>query len=280
MRFSVLIVTFNNESTIGNCLESLRRQSQRDFEILVRDNGSSDATVRIIEDFGKAKLSKSSRNEGFGAGMNKLAGEAGGEYLFLLNPDCVCPEHTLQKLHDFAVSHEGAIAPALIGLDGRQQISARNLPDFKNIVFSRRSPLYLLRLINHEAAGYLEIHQPTKVPAVSATALAIKRQLYDGMGGFDERFFMYLEDIDLCHRLGDAGVDIWYLPDLKIQHIWGASSKKYPFRSSYHHYVSMFKYFAKHHQKDHFRLFILLFLLASGFVSTSVLSLLGFRGRR
>ena len=280
MRFSVLIVTFNNESTIGDCLESLKRQSLQDFEILIRDNGSKDSTLEIIARYGEVRRFDSLNNEGFAAGMNRLAREAAGDYLFFLNPDCFCPEQTLQMLCDFAMSHDGVLAPALTGLDGKVQVSARNLPDFKNILFSRRSPFYALGLTNHEAAGYLDIRQPMKVPAVSATALVIKRQLFADLGGFDDRFFMYLEDIDLCHRLGQAKVDIWYLPDLRIKHAWGVSAKKAPLRSTYYHYISMFRYFSKYYPDSQVRLCLLFLLLAGGFGLSIVLGWLGMRPRK
>jgi len=252
----------------------------RDFEILVRDNGSKDATVKTIKGFEEVRRFDSSRNEGFGAGMNRLARQAEGEYLFLLNPDCICPEHTLEMIHEFARHHDGVIAPALTDLGGRPQISARNLPDFKNILFSRRSPFYLLGITGQEAAGYLKLNEPTKVPAVSATALAIRRKLFNEVGGFDERFFLYLEDIDLCRRLGEAGLDIWYLPSLKIKHAWGASARIAPARSTYYHHVSMFRYFSKHFPGSYLRLFMLFLLLAGGFALTIVLGWFGLRAQR
>jgi len=274
VQISILIVTFNSASTINQCLDSIIRQSFSDYEILVFDNASGDATLKEISKYQNIKMFPCQNNIGFGAAMNKLAEKAGGEYLFMLNPDCVCPPETLIRLLDFARAHPGAISPALVYPDGDQQLSARSFPGYKNILFSRRSPLFQLGLAKSGEAGYLFLDCAAKVPAVSATALFIGNNLFKQSDGFDERFFMYLEDIDLCRRLAEKEIDIWYLPDVKISHVLGASSASNAIKASYHHHFSMFKYFTKHYPRNKIKNLILFLLLAAGLmvsVATKVL---------
>ena len=273
-KISVLIVTYNNAATISNCLESLNKQSFEDFEIIVLDNSSNDATIEQLDKYDNIKLFQSEENIGFGAGVNYLSRMANGEYLLILNPDCMVTDNTLARLHDFAVKHIGAISPALIYPDGAQQPSARQLLSYKNVIFSRRSLIYQLGFTKTRQAGYIIPDRPAKVPAISATAMFIKAELFNRVNGFDERFFLYLEDIDLCVRLSLINIDIWYLPDVKIKHLLGASSSETSIKSSYYHHFSMYKYFTKHFRRNYIKNLLLLLLLTAGFISSILLDLL------
>ena len=280
IEISVLIVTYNNSGTIAECLDSLKEQNYKSFEILLRDNASDDNTVDIVNSYDEVKLFATDENIGFGAAMNFLAVKASGKYLYILNPDCVCPQSMLQQLYDFARKHTGAISPALYYPDGRRQDSARELPTYESIIFSRRSPLYLLGFTTTSSAGYIAPEQPTKVPAVSATALFIPRTTFECLDGFDDRFFMYGEDLDLCKRLGDDGYDIWYLPDIKLKHVLGASAHKAELKTAYHHHLSIYKYFNKHYPHNVIRNSLLAILLTGGIVFTVILKIIGWKKRR
>ncbi|MCP4580226.1 MAG: glycosyltransferase family 2 protein [candidate division Zixibacteria bacterium] len=279
-KVSILIVTYNNASTINRCLESLRRQESADFEILVKDNASVDETEEILAKYENIKVFTDNKNLGFGAAMNYLAKMAEGEFLFILNPDCECPENTLARLYEFGRNHGGAISPALKYPDNSLQVSARNFPDFRRIVFSRRSPLFQLGLFKTGDAGYIKPDHPAKVPAISATAMFIGKNDFESVDGFDERFFMYLEDIDLCRRLNSAEIDVWYLPDIQIKHVLGASSSTTAFKSSFHHHLSIYKYFTKHFPGKYIRNSFLAILLFGGLMTTILMKLLGFRRRQ
>ena len=276
---SVLIVTYNNASTIGQCLDSLKAQTVKDIEIIVRDNASSDSTAQIVQRY-PAELIRGEKNIGFGAAMNYLAWQASGEYLFILNPDCLCPPDCLRRLLEFSRDNPGVISPALVYPDGASQVSARELFSYTNIVYSRRSPFYQLGLARAQQAGYLDISRAAKVPAVSATALFIERRLFTEIDGFDERFFMYGEDMDLCKRLANRQIDIWYLPEIKIKHILGASASQAELRSLYYHHVSIYKYFTKHFSRKYIKNAVLLMMLTAGFTVMSILKLLGLKRRK
>lgn len=274
---SILIVTHNNAATINDCIGALLKQSYQSFEILVWDNASIDSTTESIRQYPDIKLTISPKNFGFGKGMNKLAEKALGKFLFVLNPDCLCPPHTLESLVEFSQSHPGAISPALIFPDGAIQPSARLFPDYWNLFFSRRSPLGLIGRFDSQRAGFMIPDKPSAVPVVPATALFIQKALFDGIGRFDERFFLYCEDVDLCRKLHDRGILIWYLPDLRITHLLRVSSRKNPIKSLYYHHRSLFKYFTKYNRHEYIRNSVLFVMLAVGFIFSTIASLIGKR---
>lgn len=279
-KISVLIVTYNNAGTIADCLESIKRQGMTDYEILAMDNHSEDLTLEKVNKHDNIKIFPSEKNTGFAAGMNYLSKQANGEYLFMLNPDCVCPDNALDILYKFAQNHQGIISPALVYDDNTPQPSARQLISYKNILFSRRSPLYQLGFTKTGDAGYLTPERAARVPAVSATALFVHSKLFKQIDGFDERFFLYLEDIDLCNRLNKINVDIWYLPELKLIHILGTSSSRCSQKASFYHHLSMYKYFTKHFPGNYIKNGLLLLLLMVGFAVSVILGFLKSKRRQ
>jgi GT2 family glycosyltransferase len=274
---SVLIVTYNNASTIDNCLGALYKQSYASYEFCVWDNASVDNTVEKLRQYRNLKFTSSPKNVGFAASMNHLTAQASGKYLFILNPDCLCPPETMQSLWEFAESHAGAISPALIFPNGQIHPSARELPDYSNILFSRRSPLSLFGAIGAEKAGFVVPDRAAKVPAVSATALFIPKSVYESVGGFDERFFLYCEDLDLCRKLNDRKTDIWYLPELRIVHLLRVSSRKNPLRPLYHHHRGILKYFTKYYPRNYIKNSILFVMLVFGFIFSAIYGIVGSR---
>lgn len=274
---SILIVTYNNAATIDNCIDALLKQSYQSFEILIWDNASIDSTGDRIRRYPDIQFIEWPKNIGFGKAMNKLAEKARGKFLFILNPDCMCPPQTLARLLEFSQSNSGVISPALMYPDGSIQPSARRLPDYKNLFFSRRSPLGHLGWFDSQKAGFIMPDSPSAVPVIPATALFILKTLFDDIGRFDERFFLYCEDIDLCRKLRDRNVHIWYLPDLRITHLLRVSSRKAPIKSLYFHHRSLFKYFTKYYRHEYIRNSLLFVILAGGFIVSAIFSLISKR---
>ena len=274
---SVLIVTYNNAITIEDCLKAISGQSIPASEIMIFDNFSEDETLSILRKCPNIKLTESPNNIGFAAAMNRLADQASGKYFFILNPDCRCPSDTLQSLFLFVQTHSGAISPALVFPGGKIQPSAREFPDYTNIIYSRRSPLSLFGLFGGNKAGFLTPGQATTVPVVSATALFISKSTFDAVGRFDERFFLYCEDIDLCRKLRDHKIDIWYLPELKVTHLLRVSSRKNPLKPLYHHHCAILKYFTKYNPHRYIRNSILFIMLVIGFMISAVFAMVSNR---
>jgi len=247
---SCVIVGYRSLECLKSCIDSLRLQEDVDFEIIVVDNDSRDGTAEFLGESRNIKGVVLDRNRGFGAAVNIAAAEAEFKYLFILNPDTVVPSGTLKKLREAAESHPGfgLIAPALEYPDGRLQLSARAFPGRRDFLLSRGSPLFKLGITGEKKAGYISPvdDKPLEVPAVSATAIMVGTSLFTKIGGFDERFFMYLEDIDLCRRIREKGAPVILLPGVKVRHSWRKSSSRRPYFASFHHHLSVLKYFDKY----------------------------------
>jgi len=268
--------------TLKNCLNILKSQKEVDIEIIVVDNDSNDGTRNYLskQDF---KVVLPERNLGYGAAVNLGATRALGKYLFILNPDTEFDSSTLADLLRFAESDEkaGLISPLLRFPDGRIQLAARNFPGRLNFLMGRGSPLFKLGITDEQKAGYIEFtgDQPTEVPVISATAFMIKRELFEKIGGFDARYFLYVEDIDLCRAVQDRGMKIVILPAVCVIHEWGGSSRGRRYFALYHHHRSVWKYFRKHYPDEWFFNIMLLLALVFGFVVNSMLTALKVRGK-
>jgi N-acetylglucosaminyl-diphospho-decaprenol L-rhamnosyltransferase len=273
-RISNIIVSYNCLESLKACVESLENQTGEESEIIVIDNHSNDGTVDFLKEQ-KFKTILSQKNLGYGTAVNRAAGQAEGKYLFILNPDTQLPPTSLDIIYRYAEDNPGVglISPALRYPDGRLQLSARRFPERRDFLMGRGSPLFLLGLTGEREAGYIAPHgdEPMDVPAVSATALFVRSELFHRIGGCDERFFLYLEDLDLCRRIRDIGLKVILLPSVTIFHSWRKSSRKRPYFSSFHHHLSVFKYFQKHDPDQWLYNLMLLFALAAGFVVSFVI---------
>jgi O-antigen biosynthesis protein len=265
---SIIIVSYNCLESLRDCLKSIDDQKGIRIETYVIDNDSHDGTP----DYLKAQKINSifpGRNLGFGAGINLGASKATGKYFLILNPDTILTSESLTAFLAFAESHPdfGLASAHLLYTDGRTQISARKLPRRRDFLLGRASPVYKLGLSSEKDAGYLSLtgETPLEVPAVSATALFVRSDLFRELGGFDERFFMYLEDLDLCKRVSDRCLSNWILPQAKVIHAWRKSSSTRPFSTAWHHYLSVYKYFKKHYPSQWCKNFSLTVALAAGF---------------
>ncbi|UCC80930.1 MAG: glycosyltransferase family 2 protein [Candidatus Zixiibacteriota bacterium] len=268
---SCIIVSYKSLDNLKECIESLLRQEGIAFEIVVVDNDSRDGTDQYLDEL-DIKSIQLNENRGFGAAVNLGAQKAEYKYLFILNPDTIVPQGSLKRLFHFAESGDeyGLIAPALEYPDGRPQISARKLPRRRDFLLSRGSPLFRIGITGEKEAGYImpEGGGPVKIPAVSATALLIKTELFNDIGGFDQRFFMYMEDLDLCRRIRNMGLPVIFLPDVRIKHSWRKSSSRRPFFTAYHHHLSVLKYFVKYDKNRFIMNLFLGFAVGAGFISS------------
>lgn len=274
-------MAYNCLEPLKECLASLERQRGCSFETIVVDNASTDGAIEFLSTRDIEKIFPG-KNIGFGAAVNLGAQRARGKYLFILNPDTVLPLDALNSLFNFAERHPhcGLISPALTFPDGAIQLSARKLPRRRDLFWGRSSPLFKLGLTDEKQAGYIapENCQPLKVPAVSATALLVPSDIFMAVGCFDERYFMYMEDIDLCHAVTARGHEIWLLPTVKVAHGWRKSSANRPYFTMCHHHLSVLKYFLKYEPGHLIANVLLLAALIAGFTLNSLLILFRKRG--
>lgn len=244
-----MVVTFNSAERIESCLKALSAEIESiGGDIIIYDNGSQDSTIRAIEaGFPKVRLFRSPKNIGFGAASNRAAAEAGGEYLLFANPDLIIDRGAVANLIDALMKQPGAgaVAGRMRHPDGSFQPTCRKLPTTNNIFFSRGS-IFGGR---SEKNGYTlgDFDTTTVVPAASATCLLMRRDFFLTLKGFDERFFMFMEDTDLCLRIGAAGKKVYFEPKAGGIHHWGKGSAVSSFRRQWYHHMSVWKYFLKHY---------------------------------
>ncbi len=220
MQLSVITVTYNSERFIEKYLESVLKFLPRDAELIIVDSGSEDKTVQQIYPSSRVKLIIAKENIGFGKGNNLAAKQAKGDYLFILNPDTRFDEDPFTKLIKFAKSHPkaGIIAPKLIEESGQAQPSVRKLPTTIGALKE-----YYFGISKQYEAYVPEDNVPRVVESVVGAAILIKKDLFFKLGGFDEKYFMYFEDLDLCRKVLKAGFKIYFFPQIKIYHKVGGT---------------------------------------------------------
>ncbi|MBD3380842.1 MAG: glycosyltransferase [candidate division Zixibacteria bacterium] len=267
LRASVIIVSFNTSNLTLRLIESLYRyEVGNQYELIVVDNASSDNSVSELKSkYPDIRLIANKKNLGFGKAVNQASRIAEGEYIWLLNSDCRLKEPIMVKLID-TLEHESsafAVTPRTVNSSGRFHSSCRRFPTYDNIIFSRGSILARLPFFRHRQVEYTLPDFPgtTRVEAISGTAMLMRKDEFIASGGFDERFFMYLEDTDLCYRMYNKKRYCYYRPDAEVEHLNKASSRGRQGRRLYHHHMSTLEYFLKWYPNYYLHNFLLVLLL-------------------
>jgi N-acetylglucosaminyl-diphospho-decaprenol L-rhamnosyltransferase len=241
MMLSVLIVNYNVRYFLEYCLLSViasARYMQASHghwqtEILVIDNGSTDGSMEALPAaFPSVNFINAGENLGFGKANNRLISMAKGRYLLFLNPDTLLPEHCLLAHISFLESREDVGASGIRMIDGSGRFlpeSKRGFPGSWNS-FTKMSGLAALFPRSRFFAGYYEGHLPDNksagVPVLSGAYMLVRSEVLQKTGGFDERFFMYAEDIDLSYRINLSGNITYYFADVTVVHFKGESTDK------------------------------------------------------
>jgi GT2 family glycosyltransferase len=229
---SILIVTYNSARLVGTLLTVLKPELQSlAAEVVIVDNASADGTAQTIaRDHPWVTLVASNTNLGFAAGNNLAATRARGRYLLLLNPDASPSPGSLARGITLMDQHPdaGLGGGELRGADGSRQPSARMFPTLRDELFTlsglaARYPSS--RLFARLDRRWADPEQAAEVDWIPGAFVFVRAADFAALGGFDERFFMYYEEVDLCRRLRAAGRRILYWPELKATHIGGASAK-------------------------------------------------------
>ena len=222
--FSIIIVTYNSSKLITPCLDSLYHTEGivLPFEVIVVDNASSDGTVEMIgKKFQQVRIIENKENKGYGAAVNHGAEIAEGKFLIILNPDTIVSENFLQSLSEFFQTTPDAaiVGCRLIGADGVQHASCWHDPRLWTVLCEMFLP--------YSVGLPLVTEKPTTtktVDMVSGACLAIKRNIFQQLNGFDEQFYMYYEDSDLCLRARNMGLKVFFHPAISVMHQWGGST--------------------------------------------------------
>lgn len=255
---TISIVNWNTRGELRECLDGVcSQESPPTREVVVVDNGSTDGSADMVRGhFGDcATLIANAGNMGFGAAHNQAIRQSHGRYVLLLNPDSYLVGNDVLKhliAYMDANADIGILGPRILNPDGTLQFSARRFPPIFAGVFRHT---YLGRLFpkNRFVRGYLmadESHdQVMDVDWLSGCAMLLRREALDQIGMFDERFFMYCEDVDLCKRAHDAGWRVVYYPEVEVSHRIGAASDKNPIAMIKQHHRSMLLYFLKYNAR-------------------------------
>jgi len=266
-RISIVIVSYNSLEYLQALLASIGVYPPEDqYEIIVVDNASADETAQwCLYAPLDLRLIVNHENRGFAAAANAGARLARGEYVLFCNPDVRWTSPVADRLAQFLTDNPacGAATARLTHSDGSFQPTCRNFPTFANIWFSRGSMLSRVIKPTWRAFRYTlpDYDQPTRVDASAATCLMTPRAVFNRLDGFDERFFMFVEDTDLCRRLAATGYRTWFVPQATAIHYWGGSSHDRQAVARYHAH-SMLEYFKKHRPEARIRNFLLSLLLA------------------
>jgi GT2 family glycosyltransferase len=251
MMVSISIVTYNNDKIIKKCLQSIFKNiNNTDFELIIVDNNSSDSTVSIIEkDFKNVRLIKNEKNVGFGAAHN-IAIELGkGKYHLVINPDIIFTENTIEKLINFMEENSdvGLVSPKIIFPDGRIQYLCKRSPCLFNLCIRRFAPGFIQKLFK-KRIDYFEMRETgynkiMDVYYLSGSFMLFRKNVLEKIGGFDENIFMYFEDADITHRIGEISRALFY-PYTSVVHLWERGSYK-NIKLLFISLVSTAKYFNK-----------------------------------
>ena len=252
--FSFVVVTYNNADTIELCLTSISACIANAYEIAVVDNSPDGQTRDAVQRFIVANpdvivhMIVPQENIGFSRACNLGARETKGEYLFFLNPDTQIINDAGACLARCLDEHPDAWAagPAIFDSRGRVTRTCRNLPSLRHVILDATGldkwwGAYKLTRFDHLQAKQVE--------QIIGAAILIRRRDYDRLGGMDEQFFVYFEEVDLCKRLKEAGGKIWFWPEAKVQHLAGRSCEAGSVRARMIFVLrqSRRKYFTKHY---------------------------------
>lgn len=224
---SVIMIQHNNSSLTRDAIESFLKYHKNNFEIILVDNNSTEPeAIKFTKEFPDLTVIRSEKNLGFGAANNLAAQKSLGDILLFINNDVIITTEFLKKIEEEFYKNPtiGIIGPKLLNKDKSLQLSCGKLPSismefFDKILYSAvdKKNRLALNFINRK---YLRKKQKGWV---TGAALFIRKKLFLELSGFDESFFMYFEDKDLCARAAAKGMKVLYFPESSLIHLRGGS---------------------------------------------------------
>jgi len=254
-RVSAVIVSFNTRELLLGCLDALHAHVRAPFETIVVDNASADGSAEAVRArFPAVRLIPSASNLGFSRANNLALREARGEHVLVLNSDCEVRPGAVEAMS--AVLEErpdvAVVGPRTVGADGRPQMSFG--PRLTPVAewWQRR----LVRGLKEGRTDALrEVASRTareqEPDWVSASCLLARRRVLEAVGGFDESFFLYEEDVDLCLRVRAAGWRVVYTPAAEVVHHLGRSMEQAPGLAHLEYHRSHLRFYRKHNPLSH-----------------------------
>jgi N-acetylglucosaminyl-diphospho-decaprenol L-rhamnosyltransferase len=248
----VVIVNYNAGEFLRRCVRSVMASAgDVSVDVVVVDNASTDGSAgAVAAAHPEIRLMENARNRGFAAAANQGIAATDAQFLLLLNPDAEIVAGTLASLVKVAREHPGAGAVGCLvrNPDGSIQPSARRVPRlFEALMHAFLGPI---RPDNRWSRSYTmadwDRASEREVEWISGSAMLLRREALDEVGPFDEGYFMYVEDIDLCTRLRAAGWTVLFSPEVEVRHEIGVSARGQSRRMAFAHSTSIYRYFVKH----------------------------------
>lgn len=257
-KISIVIVNYNVKYFVKQCLQSIfKSKVEAELEIIIVDNNSYDGSVAMIKtDFPEVKLIANNKNFGFGKANNQGFEIATGDYILILNPDTIIEETTLQKCLDYCRKNQNVGAIGVKMLDGAGNYlpeSKRGFPTPLRSIFKLLGVSKLFKnspFINGYYLGNLDNNKTNEVEVLTGAFMFAPKAVIDDVNGFDEDYFMYGEDIELCFQIRQKGKQIIYLPETSIIHFKGESTKKASINYLKNFYGAMSIYAQKRNKKN------------------------------
>jgi N-acetylglucosaminyl-diphospho-decaprenol L-rhamnosyltransferase len=251
----VVIVAYRSRELLRGCLESLRAHPPScPMKVIVVDNASGDGTAEMVEaDFPEMEVIASPVNLGFAAATNLGARRGSAPYLLALNPDTEVTPGALDTVIDVLEVHPevGIAGPRLLRPDGSFDHAARR---------SFPTPLSALGhftgIGRHAPSGPLAAYRAPevesgRVDAVNGAFMVMRRSAFEGLGGFDEGYWMYMEDLDLAYSMSRAGLITWYEPGATVMHVKaGTTGGERSLRLAWHFHRGMYRFYRKHYARQ------------------------------
>ncbi len=249
-RVTAVIVNYNSGRWLARCIDNLRGRGTSSPAVLVIDNASDDGSVDIVPDLPNVTIRRARRNLGFGRGVNQALRSVATEYMLIINPDCLLIPASLTRLVEELDDHPDAalVSGRVFDMRGAEQRgSRRRLPTRRQVLtevlpFSDTNGIDL----THEPSP----DEPIDVDAVSGACMLVRTAALEEIGGFDPRFYMHFEDLDLMARLGQAGWRIRLVPSVFVSHAGGVSSRRRPVAVMWAKHKSLWHYLNKHCSED------------------------------
>lgn len=238
VKLSIIIVNWNTAKLLRQCLDSLKsemfeshskiprqmraiRNPKSETEIIVVDNGSTDGSAELVQSL-KLKVIRNKENLGFAKANNQGIKEAQGEYIMLLNSDTIVEKGAIERMVDFLDSHNEVdiVGPRLLNTDGTPQANCGRFPNLSVVT---------VMLFKEHLGGSDYVRRSPKesgfVDWLMGAAFIAKKQVFDKIGGLDEKMFMYMEEVEWFYRAAKAGYRAYFLKEAEIVHLGRGSSK-------------------------------------------------------
>ena len=233
MQISIIIVSFNTRELLKNCLDSIYRNTKGlQYEVIVVDNRSEDGSAKMVcDNFPNARLILNTSNAGFAKANNTGFQHSHGDHLLFLNSDTLIRNNAITYLSDYLQKHPtvGVVGPKLLTADGTPTQSYQRFLDVAQLYLGAKWLRHVVDVTKYRM-NYprYQFTSDKQVEWLSGAALAIKRHVFEQVGKWDERYFLYYEDMDICLQVTRVGYKVMYHPAAEVVHLFGRSSTQTP----------------------------------------------------